>query len=360
MKKMNLFPNAVCMAVLLACGCGREATVKSAEKDGSDTGNGAAASVKLPMDCFKRFRKAAVDNEITPLLSITDGALLSEVKQHGLPPRIRKAMTLVTAAYEDIYVRQGNPSEALVRALFEEKGRDMCMDVKIAVDGSICKITDVEIAPYTPLRDMENFLSVCEKNDSGSFAAMSSGAFKEKYPNIPAGLTTPADNRTAMAGGTDSGRAKLSVNRNGLKGTFTMRKENSIWKVVDMDECFAKPMPISAAKSFFAAVKDKKADELEKIAAEELLKEKILENESLSSRFQSVKIASERITGASAEVKGTFDTDKEEGSITVSLISKEDGWRVSSVSFPTVNAKKTEAPAAEGGAPQPEGAADPQ
>ena len=365
MKNIDLLLGAICAAAVLAGGCGDSETAKNGDKAGSGAA-AAKSSVEtakydnLPMDCFKRFRKAVVDNDITPLLSITDGALLGEIKQHGIPRRTRKAMTLVTVAYEDIYVRQGNPAEALVRALFEEKGKEMCMDVKITVaDGGLCKIADVEISPYTPLRDMGTFLAVCERSDSGAFAAMTSGAFREKYPNIPAGLTTPAENKTAMSGEVDDGTAKLSVDRDGLRGTFTMQKENSVWKVADMDDRFAKPMPIAAAKGFIAAVKDKKTDELGNFATEDLQKDKLLESESFPARFQSVKILSERITGSSAEVRASFDSEKESGEIVLGMLSEGDGWMVNSVSFPTVNAKKSE-PAAEGDAPKPEGAADAQ
>ncbi|MBO7329728.1 MAG: hypothetical protein J6W00_13270 [Lentisphaeria bacterium] len=202
------------------------------------------AGESLPMKLFKEMRDAAIKNDSATALSITGGKLLEKIKNSGeIPLNMRTTLIYISAAYEDIHIRNATPEKATVYAFATENGKLSCIEFLMENnENSMLKISEMNIGPHLAMPHFEKFLAACKRNDLAHYRDLITPETAEKYPKVPISLQVPADEKITT-GAKTADSTTFNLDRGGIKGTVKMKKSGYFWKVSEIDSILLAPMP---------------------------------------------------------------------------------------------------------------------
>ena len=282
------------------------------------------------MELFKKFREAAVNNDLPAMLSITDGKLLETLQSAGvIPANTREDAIFISAAYEDIHLPAAEPDKAVVYAFSNRNGRELCFvfSMQKNANGSL-KITGIKTGPHSPQPHFEAFISACRSNNIARYRDLITTALAEKHGFIPGSLKTQPANEKIIPGRSSANAASFTLDRDGLRGNILMVRSGYFWKVSAIDAILLTPTPDQMVNEFCQAAKD--AESVKKYFDEgdfESVKEQLAGE--ILARINGVKeIVSTKISGSRGEIKAKTATETESGIISITCKFSGEKWLV--------------------------------
>ena len=218
---------------------------------------------EMPMKSFKNFRDIIIaDDSFSAIPFVADGALSDQIRQNGIPRKLRSKIVSVKAAYEDVNIRKADPDNAVIYAFFTEKGQEKCLKLTLKNEFSSWKI-----AGYTetfPLAKdcVENFLARCAAGESASLKEFLAAELQTETDGIPLGLRPEAAEGISgkafqISGGTSHGmRDSVNVRYLTDSGRITLVRDGYFWKITAIDSALTAEKPLQFIKRFCSECKN--------------------------------------------------------------------------------------------------------